>query len=76
MNDTERARLPTLSRVFGVFFMIGLSSFGGGLVAYPAGFNGITLAFGLGVVAILFWRRINPAILILACGAMGWFWLR
>lgn len=34
MNDTERASMPTLRRIFGVFFMIGLSSFGGGLVAY------------------------------------------
>jgi chromate transporter len=34
MNDTARAPVPTLSRIFGVFFMIGLSSFGGGLVAY------------------------------------------
>lgn len=34
MNDRARAPVPTLSRVFGVFFMIGLSSFGGGLVAY------------------------------------------
>jgi chromate transporter len=42
----------------------------------PLWFNGITLAFGLGVVVILFWKRINPALLILLCGAMGWYWLR
>lgn len=42
----------------------------------PLWFNAITLAMGLGVTLILFWRRINPALLILACGVLGWFWLR
>jgi chromate transporter len=42
----------------------------------PLWFNGVTLGFGLAIVLLLFWKRINPAILILACGAIGWFVLR
>jgi len=42
----------------------------------PLWFNGVTLGFGLAVVLLLFWKRINPAILILSCGALGWFILR
>ena len=38
-------------------------------------YYGFTLAFGLGVVGILFWKRINSALLTLLCGALGWFWL-
>ncbi len=42
----------------------------------PLWFNGITVAIGLGVVLILFCKRINPALLILAGGVLGWFFLR
>ncbi|MFB1489429.1 MULTISPECIES: hypothetical protein [unclassified Thiocapsa] len=42
----------------------------------PLWFNGMTQGFGLASVLLLFWKRINPAILILACGAIGWFVLR
>lgn len=42
----------------------------------PLWFNSITVAIGLAVVLILFWRRINPAYLILAGGALGYFVLR
>lgn len=39
-------------------------------------FNAITCGIGLLVTAILFARHINPALLILAGGAVGWFFLR
>lgn len=39
-------------------------------------FNTITCAIGLAVAGILFARHINPALLILAGGAVGWFLLR
>jgi chromate transporter len=39
-------------------------------------FNAITIALGLAVAAILFARRINPALLILGGGVVGWFLLR
>ncbi len=39
-------------------------------------FNVITCGIGLLVTAILFARHINPALLILAGGAVGWFFLR
>lgn len=42
----------------------------------PLWFNGITVGIGLAVVLILFWRRLNPAYLILAGGALGYFVLR
>ena len=39
-------------------------------------FNLITLGIGAVVVIVLFLRRINPALLILAGGVVGWFLLR
>ncbi|WP_295406663.1 chromate transporter [uncultured Thiocystis sp.] len=42
----------------------------------PLWFNGVTLGFGLAIVLLLFWKRINPAVLILTCGVLGWFILR
>ncbi|MEI6278676.1 MAG: chromate transporter [Verrucomicrobiae bacterium] len=39
-------------------------------------FNGLTIAIGLAVTAILFMKHINPALLILAGGVVGWFFLR
>jgi chromate transporter len=39
-------------------------------------FNGLTILIGLAVVGLLFWKRLNPALLILAGGAVGWFFLR
>ncbi len=42
----------------------------------PLWFNGVTMGFGLAIVLLLFWKRINPALLILACGVIGWFVLR
>jgi chromate transporter len=44
--------------------------------AHSLEFNGITCGIGLAVAAILFARRINPALLILAGGVAGWFFLR
>ena len=44
--------------------------------AHSLHFNTITIAVGLAVAGILFARRINPALLILAGGAVGWFALR
>ena len=44
--------------------------------AHSLQFNGITCGIGLAVTAILFARRINPALLILAGGMAGWFLLR
>jgi len=38
--------------------------------------NAITVVIGLVVVGILFWKRINPALLILAGGVLGWFLLK
>jgi chromate transporter len=38
--------------------------------------NGITVAITMVVTAILLRRHINPALLILAGGAVGWFALR
>lgn len=38
-------------------------------------FNLITVGLGLAVVVILFARRINPALLILAGGDAGYFFL-
>jgi chromate transporter len=38
--------------------------------------NAITIGIGLAVTLILFWKRINPALLILAGGAVGFFLLR
>jgi chromate transporter len=34
------------------------------------------MGLGLAVVLLLFWKRINPALLILGCGLIGWFVLR
>lgn len=42
----------------------------------PMETNLITLAIGALVVAILFWKRINPALLILSGGVVGFFLLR
>ncbi|MBK1644873.1 hypothetical protein CKO25_09470 [Thiocapsa imhoffii] len=42
----------------------------------PLWFNAVTMGFGLAIVLLLFWKRINPALLILACGVIGWFVLR
>jgi chromate transporter len=42
----------------------------------PLWFNSITVGIGIAVVVILFARRINPALLILAGGALGYFVLR
>jgi len=39
-------------------------------------FNTITIGVGLAVTAILFAKHINPALLILAGGVVGWFFLR
>jgi chromate transporter len=39
-------------------------------------FNAITIVVGLAVTAILFMRHINPALLILVGGVIGWFFLR
>jgi chromate transporter len=39
-------------------------------------FNAITIAVGLAVTAILFLKHINPALLILGGGVIGWFFLR
>lgn len=39
-------------------------------------FNSITIAVGLAVTGILFAKHINPALLILAGGVVGWFCLR
>ncbi len=39
-------------------------------------FNTITIAVGLAVTAILFMKHINPALLILVGGVIGWFFLR
>jgi len=39
-------------------------------------FNAITCGVGLAVTGILFAKRINPALLILAGGGVGWFFLR
>jgi chromate transporter len=42
----------------------------------PWWFNSITIGIGIAVTVILFARRINPAYLILAGGALGYFVLR
>ena len=42
----------------------------------PGWFNSITIAIGLTIVALLFIRRFNPAVLILLSGGLGWFVLR
>jgi len=42
----------------------------------PLSFNAITIGIGLAVVAILFARRVNPALLILGGGVLGYFVLR
>jgi len=39
-------------------------------------FNTITIGVGLAVTALLFAKHINPALLILAGGVVGWFFLR
>ena len=39
-------------------------------------YNSITIGIGIAVTLILFWKRINPALLILAGGAVGYFLLR
>ncbi len=39
-------------------------------------YNLITIGIGAAVVIILFLKRINPALLILAGGVLGWFFLR
>jgi len=44
--------------------------------ARPPAENAITIAIGLAVVVILFAKHINPALLILAGGAVGYFVLR
>ena len=44
--------------------------------ARPDWFNAITVTIGLAIVALLFIRRFNPAVLILLSGAIGWFVLR
>ncbi len=45
-------------------------------LAKPVWFNAATVGIGLGIVVILSLRRINPAILILLSGVVGWFFLR
>lgn len=42
----------------------------------PLWFNAITVGIGLAVTLILFYRRINPAYLILGGGVLGYFVLR
>lgn len=42
----------------------------------PMWFNSTTVAIGLTIVLILSLRRVNPAILILLAGVLGWFVLR
>ena len=44
--------------------------------ARPDWFNAVTVAIGLAIVALLSYRRINPALLILLSGLVGWFVLR
>ena len=39
----------------------------------PDWFNAVTILIGLTIVALLFIRRFNPAVLILLSGAIGWF---
>ena len=45
-------------------------------ISRPSWFNAITIGIGLTIVALLFIRRFNPAVLILLSGAIGWFVLR
>ncbi|MEI6034009.1 MAG: chromate transporter [Verrucomicrobiae bacterium] len=44
--------------------------------AHSMHFNSITISVGLAVTAILFFKHINPALLILVGGVVGWFFLR
>lgn len=45
-------------------------------IARPEWFNAITVGIGIAVTVILFAKKVNPALLILLGGALGYFVLR
>ena len=55
---------------------IGLMAAGVIAIARVATRDAVTIALAAVVTVVLLWRHINPALLILAAGLLGWFALR